>query len=147
MDFKNRQQQLLKEQLYKYELPEELVDKIVLHSDDNWIEQLIIKLDKAKNPTEALAETLKLFMLKSFSNTPAYIAKKDITKIFPISMRKVEDMIRKRLIPIAVELNNKNRIFNIDELYNHFEKYKVDSIVNRVDPILLHQTLASIKDR
>ena len=143
MDFKNKQQEKVKEQLLKFELPSELVDKIVLHADDNWIEQLIVKLDKAQNEKEALSKTLELFMLRNFSK-PTYISKKDITKKFPITKRRFEELIRAKLIPF-IEVSKKNRIFSIDDIYDHLEKYKVDSIVYSVDPISLRNAIIQLK--
>jgi len=143
MQFKTKQQQELKEELLRFELPESVIDKIIIHSDDNWVEQLINKLKNAKNSQEALAYTLELFMLKSFVSTPMYIAKKDIPKRFPISMRKLEDAIRMRLIPF-IEVTQKSRVFNVDDIYKYLEQYKVDSIVNRVDPVSLQNAIKTL---
>jgi len=144
MQFKNNSQQDLKQQLLRFELPENIIDKIVLHSDDNWVEQLIIKLNNSKDSQDALAATLELFMIKSFKQTPAYIAKKDVVKKFPITMRKFEEAIRMRLVPY-IEVTQKNRIFNIDDIYKHLENYKVDSIVNKIDPIALQSAIQILK--
>jgi hypothetical protein len=140
MNFKNHSQKEIKEHLLKFELPEYLVDKIVLHADDNWIEQLISKLEDAANHQEALESTLELFMLKCFSTTPSYISKENLPKKFPVSKRKLEELIRARLIPY-IEVTKKNRVFNIDEVYEHLENYKVDSIVYKIDPIALQSTI------
>lgn len=140
MNFKNDSQQDIKDHLIKFELPEYLVDKIVLHADDNWITQLISKLDSSANSQEALSSTLELFMLKCFSTTPDYISKENLTKKFPVSKRKFEELIRARLIPY-IEVTKKNRVFDIDEVYEHLELYKVDSIVYKIDPITLQSAI------
>ncbi len=143
MQFRNRDQNSLKEQLQKYGLPEHIIDKIVLHNDDNWIEQLIIKLQNSTTHEEALSKILELFMLRNFSNTPAYISKDTVLKKFPISKRKFEELVRQRLISF-IEVSQKNRVYNVDDLYKHIEEYKVNSIVYKVDPILLQQTISSL---
>jgi predicted site-specific integrase-resolvase len=144
MKFKNIDQQTLQSHLQKFDLPKQVVDKIILHADDNWIEQIILKLDSAVNLQEALSNILELFMLRNFANSPTYMTKKDVLKKFPISMRKFEEIIRARLIPF-IEISNKNRVFNIDDIYNHLENYKVDSIVYKVDPISLQTAIINLK--
>ncbi|WP_321778828.1 hypothetical protein [Sulfurimonas sp.] len=143
MKFANENQVELKTHLQIFKLPETLIDKIVLHADDNWIEQLILNLESATNPQEALSNTLELFLLKIFSTTPAYISKKDIVKKFPISMRRFEELIRARLVPF-IEVTKKNRVFNIDEIYDHLQNYKVDSIVYKVDPVALQSAISRL---
>lgn len=143
MQFKNDEQISLKERLEKFNLPTKLVDKIILHADDNWVEQLIIKLKNASNPEEALSSTLELFLLKSFSNTPHYLNKNMTVKRFPISKRTFEDLVRARLLPF-VEINQKNRVYDLDEIYKHLEEYKVHSIVHRVDPVSLHALIQQL---
>lgn len=136
MTFKNRSLQNIKKELEKYNLDKELIDRIVLYSDDNWIEQLIIRLSKCENEAEALQETLQLFLIKNFDNTPKYVNKDKALQLFPISKRKFEDLTRNRLIP-TYQISTKNRLYSVDELYKYFEDLKVDSIVNRVHPIQL----------
>ncbi|WP_324171117.1 hypothetical protein [Sulfurimonas sp.] len=143
MKFANKNQVDLKTHLQIFELSETIIDKIVLHADDNWIKQLILNLESATNPQEALSSTLELFLLKNFSTTPAYISKKNIIKIFPISMRKFEELIRARLVPF-IEVTKKNRVFNIDEIYDHLQNYKVDSIVYKVDPVALKSAINTL---
>lgn len=146
MNFTNEKQIQIVKQLDFCCLNKKTVDKVVLHSDDNWINQLISNLSKTNNIYEAFNILLELFLLLKFNNQPQYISQKDLPKRFPVSQRKFDDMVRARAIPF-IQLSQKARIFDIDEVYKSIQEYKVDSYINKIDPITLNKMINQLIKR
>jgi len=113
MVLKDKKIEKLKMELINLGISENVAEKFVLNKKDSFINHVLELIEKTKDKTFLLERLLELFLMQRNNQMPSYFyTKKDILKIFPISSRKFEEMVRNRLIPFY-QITQKNKLFHL----------------------------------
>lgn len=108
---------------------EQIVDKILIHIDDPKISNLVELLSSQNSKNKLVEIILNEYLTERKSKVKNLKTKEDLLKIIKIPQQKFEELVRRNLIP-HLKISNKIRLFDVDEVYNALQEYKVDELVS-----------------